>query len=226
MRISIIIPALNEAASICSTLERLQPLRARGHEVVVVDGGSRDGTARLAQPLADRVLHAPAGRARQMNAGADAATGDLFWFLHADTLAPEDADVVIADAVRGAGQADAWGRFDVRLSGRRLLLRVVERLMNLRSRITGIATGDQGLFVTRGLFVKTGGFPDLPLMEDIEMSRCLGRVHRPLCLYHRLVTSSRRWERQGVVRTILLMWYLRGAYALGVPAARLAARYD
>ena len=224
MRLSVIVPALNEGGTIAATLARLQPLRARGHEVLVVDGGSRDDTRERAAALADRVLQAPRGRARQMNAGAAQAGGDLLWFLHADTLAPVDADRLLADAV--AGRRAAWGRFDVRLSGRHPLLRLVGRLMNLRSRLTGIATGDQGLFVSRELFGRVGGFPDLPLMEDVELSRRLRRELRPLCLRQRLVTSSRRWEQRGVLRTVLLMWYLRAAWALGVPARRLAARYE
>ncbi|HHO67576.1 MAG TPA: glycosyltransferase [Gammaproteobacteria bacterium] len=224
MRLSVIVPALNEGETIAATLARLQPLRARGHEVLVVDGGSRDDTRERAAALADRVLQAPRGRARQMNAGAAQAGGDLLWFLHADTLAPVDADRLLAAVV--AGRRAAWGRFDVRLSGRHPLLWLVGRLMNLRSRLTGIATGDQGLFVSRGLFGRVGGFPDLPLMEDVELSRRLRRELRPLCLRQRLVTSSRRWEQRGVLRTVLLMWYLRAAWALGVPARRLAARYE
>ena len=224
MRLSVIVPALDEGETIAATLARLQPLRGRGHEVLVVDGGSRDDTRARAAALADRVLQAPRGRARQMNAGAAQAAGDLLWFVHADTLVPPDADRLLVAALAGRGAA--WGRFDVRLSGRRTLLRLIGRLMNLRSRLTGIATGDQGLFVSRELFGRVGGFPDLPLMEDVELSRRLRRELRPLCLRQRLVTSSRRWKQRGVLRTVALMWYLRAAWALGVPAQRLAARYE
>ncbi len=224
MRLSVIVPALDEGETIAATLARLQPLRGRGHEVLVVDGGSRDDTRARAAALADRVLQAPRGRARQMNAGAAQAAGDLLWFVHADTLVPPDADRLLVAALAGRGAA--WGRFDVRLSGRRPLLRLIGRLMNLRSRLTGIATGDQGLFVSRELFGRVGGFPDLPLMEDVELSRRLRRELRPLCLRQRLVTSSRRWKQRGVLRTVALMWYLRAAWALGVPAQRLAARYE
>lgn len=222
MRISVVIPALNEADGIAATLQPLQPLRARGHEVLVVDGGSTDSTAARAAGLCDRLLQAPQGRARQMNAGAQAARGDVLWFLHADTLVPEAADALLREALARR----AWGRFDVRLSGSRPLLRGVERLMNLRSRITGIATGDQGVFVRRGLFACVGGYPDIPLMEDIALSRALKRQGPPACLRARLVTSSRRWERHGVLRTILLMWRLRFAYWRGVPPERLAAHYQ
>ncbi len=221
MRISVIIPALNEADGIAAALLALQPLRARGHEVLVVDGGSTDATTARAVGLCDRLLQAPRGRARQMNAGARAAGGDVLWFLHADTLVPADADAVLLEALARR----AWGRFDVRLSGPQPLLRVVEALMNLRSRITGIATGDQGLFVRRQVFERVGGFPDIPLMEDITLSRALRCHGAPACLRARLVTSSRRWERHGVLRTILLMWRLRFDYWRGVPPARLAARY-
>lgn len=223
MRLSIIVPTLNEAASIGDALLPLQGLRSRGHEVILVDGGSEDETLRLAAALADRCITADTRRARQMNAGAAAAHGDILWFLHADTRIVPAADHFIAAA---CAEPCCWGRFDVRLSGRQPLLRAVERLMNLRSRLTGIATGDQGMFVSRALFERVGGFPDLPLMEDIELSKRLRRLCRPHCLRQQLLTSSRRWERRGILRTIGLMWYLRLAFFLGVPAERLAAHYE
>lgn len=222
-RLSVIVPAVNEARVIQGTLEALLPVRAAGHEVIVVDGGSSDATARLAEPLADRVLTAARGRGRQMNAGAAVARGDVLWFLHADTLPPPEADQLIIRGLRRSGRE--WGRFDVSLSGRHALLRAVEFLMNRRSRMTGIATGDQGVFVRRCLFESLGGFPEIALMEDVAMSRCLKRHGRPLCLGARVVTSSRRWERQGIGRTVLLMWGLRLGYALGVEPARLARFY-
>ena len=221
-RISVIIPALNEAARIGHTLRDLAPLRIAGHEIIVVDGGSTDGTTGAASGLADRVTTAPAGRARQMNAGARLAGGSLFWFLHADTRVPAEAAGELMAAIdRGA----AWGRFDVRLSGTHPLLRLVEQSINLRSRLTGIATGDQGIFVTRLAYEAAGGFPDIPLMEDIVLSRALKRLGGPACLEARLVTSSRRWETGGIVRTILFMWRLRLAFAFGADPHRLAERY-
>jgi rSAM/selenodomain-associated transferase 2 len=223
MRISIIIPTLNEAEQIAATLMPLQALRARGHEVIVVDGGSVDATVAQARPLCDRVLNGAPGRARQMNAGTQAATGEVLWFVHADTGVPADSDVVILQAMQGDA---VWGRFDVRLSGRQPLLRIVAWLMNVRSRITGIATGDQGIFVKRAVFAAVGGFPEIPLMEDIALSRTLKQHAHPVCLRARLVTSSRRWERDGIVRTILLMWWLRFAYWRGVSPERLAAHYQ
>jgi rSAM/selenodomain-associated transferase 2 len=222
-RISIIIPALNEAASLPDTLAPLQPLRARGHEVVVVDGGSADGTPEVARAMADRVIASPRGRAAQQNAGAAAATGDVLLFLHADTLLPPDADRLVVDGLKTSGRG--WGRFDVRLSGSSPMLRVVERMMGLRSRVTGIATGDQAIFVRAEWFPRAGGFPPIPLMEDVALSTALKRLGPPLCLRERVITSSRRWEERGIARTILLMWRLRLAYALGADPARLADRY-
>jgi rSAM/selenodomain-associated transferase 2 len=222
MKLSVIVPALDEAAAIAATLAPLQAWRAAGHEVLLVDGGSRDGTPELAAALVDRTIVTAPGRARQMNAGALAATGDGLLFLHADTQLPADAERSIVAAF-AAGRV--WGRFDVRLSGRQPLLRVVERLMNWRSRLTGIATGDQAIFVRRGDFAAVGGFPDIPLMEDVALSRALRRRGRPVCLRGPAVTSSRRWEANGVLRTVLLMWRLRLAYFLGANPAALARRY-
>lgn len=222
-RVSIIVPTLEEAAGIESTLSRLRVWRSQGHEVIVADGGSADGTLERAEPLCDRVVAATRGRASQMNAGAEVASGEILWFLHADTLAPPDALPLILAALSDPGRC--WGRFDVRLSGDHWPLRIVERMMNLRSCLTGIATGDQGLFMRRAAFEAVGGFPVIALMEDVAMSRKLRRLTRPLCLRQRLVTSSRRWETRGVWRTIVLMWRLRLAYALGADPASLARRY-
>jgi rSAM/selenodomain-associated transferase 2 len=223
LRISVVVPALDEEAGIAETMAALAPLRARGHEVVLADGGSADRTVALAAPLADRVVAAPRGRARQQNAGAAAATGDVLLFLHADTRLPPDADARIAAALAAPGAC--WGRFDVRLTGRAPLLRLVERLISLRSRLTGIATGDQAIFVRRDAFRAIGGFPDQPLMEDVALSRALRRIARPACLRETVLTSSRRWETRGIWRTIVLMWRLRLAYALGADPAELARRY-
>jgi rSAM/selenodomain-associated transferase 2 len=220
-RLTIIVPMLDEAAIVVGTLAALAPLRARGAEVIVVDGGSEDGTPRLAAPLADRVLVAPRGRGPTMNAGAAVATGDVFVFLHADTTLPDNADTLIAAALARR----AWGRFDLRIAGKHSLLPLVARMINWRSRLTGIATGDQAIFVTRQAFSEVGGFPDLPLMEDIAMSRRLKRLSRPSCVTTPVVTSGRRWEHHGVWRTIVLMWRLRLAYYCGIEPARLALRY-
>jgi rSAM/selenodomain-associated transferase 2 len=221
--LSIIIPCLNEAECIADTLAALGPARRRGAEVIVVDGGSDDGTADRAAPMADAVISAARERASQMNAGARRARGEILLFLHADSRPPEAVDGLVIDGLKRASRS--WGRFDVSIDGAHPLLRAVERLMNLRSRLTGIATGDQGIFVTRTLFTAAGGFPDIPLMEDVELSKRLKRFGPPLCLRHRIVTSGRRWEKRGVLRTILLMWRLRLAYWLGADPRRLAVRY-
>ena len=222
--LSIIVPCLNEAEGIAGTLSALAPLRARGAEVIVVDGGSSDGTVERAAPHADSVISARRGRASQMNAGAARAGGEILLFLHADTRLPESADALIVEGLQRLRRG--WGRFDVAISGSHPLLRVVAWLMNARSRLTGIATGDQAIFVTRSLFTAAGGYPEIALMEDIALCKRLKRFGPPLCLRHRLTASGRRWEKHGVVRTILLMWRLRLAYWLGADPRNLATRYD
>jgi len=219
--LGIVIPVLNEADGIVATLEALQAARAAGHHLIVVDGGSQDRTLPLAAPLADRVLTAPPGRARQMNAGAAVTIDQALLFLHADTRLPAHA----IDSVQAALRHRHWGRFDVRIEGRSRMLPVVAAAMNLRSRLTGIATGDQAIFTRREAFKAAGGFADQPLMEDIELSKHLKRLGPPACLRERVITSGRRWETQGVWSTILLMWRLRFDYWRGVPAERLATRY-
>jgi rSAM/selenodomain-associated transferase 2 len=221
--LSIIIPVLNEASNIAVALDALAPLRARGAEVIVVDGGSSDDTVPSATPLADRVITAPRGRAAQMNAGAKVAIGDVLLFLHADARLPADADRLILDALAQSGRA--WGRFDVTITGTHPLFPVIAWLMNTRSRLTGITTGDQAMFVTRAAFEAVGGFPPIGLMEDITLARNLKRITLPLCLRERVTTSGRRWESRGVVRTILLMWRLRLAYFFGARPDELARRY-
>ncbi|MDB5601492.1 MAG: glycosyl transferase [Xanthobacteraceae bacterium] len=222
-RLSVIVPVLNEADGIAASLAALAPLRERGAELIVADGGSQDDTVTLARPLADQVVVAPRGRAAQMNAGAAVATGDMLLFLHVDTQLPPDAGTLIAQGLKQSGHA--WGRFDVRIDGTHFLLPVIAAMMNTRSRLTGIATGDQAVFVSREAFQNVGGFPDLPLMEDIALSKRLKRLGRPLCLRARVTTSGRRWERHGVARTIMLMWRLRLAYWLGADPAELAKQY-
>ncbi|SEO57584.1 TIGR04283 family arsenosugar biosynthesis glycosyltransferase [Aquisalimonas asiatica] len=223
MRISVIIPVLDEAAGIADTLAPLQPARAAGHEIVVVDGGSSDGTPEIAARLADRVVEGPRGRAAQMNRGAELASGDLYWFLHADTRAPDGAIEALVDACSGGRRV--WGFFQVRLSAPGAAFRVIGTAMTWRSRLTGIATGDQGLFASRRLFDGVGGFPSVPLMEDVALSQALRQRQLPVCLPLQLHTSARRWQEHGIVRTVLLMWRLRLAYFLGADPARLHERY-
>jgi rSAM/selenodomain-associated transferase 2 len=217
-RLSVVVPTLNEAAGIEACLAALAPLRERGHEVIVADGGSTDATARRAAPLADRVLQAPRGRASQMNAGAAAATGEALLFLHADTFLPPQADRLVLEALA----THAWGRFDVTIDSEDPRLAVIAYFMNRRSRLSGIATGDQAIFVRRADF---SGFPPIALMEDVAFSRAMRRVSPPACLAARVRTSARRWEKRGVARTVLLMWRLRYAYWRGADPDELARRY-
>lgn len=219
MKLSVIVPALNEAAQIRGVLEALAPLRRRGHEVIVVDGGSSDGTPLLAEGLCDRVLSVARGRALQMNAGARHASGDAFVFLHADTRLPPNADRLIERALA----EHRWGRFDVRIEGGHRLLKLVAWAMNLRSRLSGIATGDQAIFARREAF---GGFPEIALMEDVAFSSAMKRCGAPACLREYVTTSGRRWEARGVVRTIVLMWRLRLLFFFGVRPESLARRYE
>jgi rSAM/selenodomain-associated transferase 2 len=221
--LSIIVPVLDEEAEIVAALTALAPLRRRGVEVVVADGGSRDKTVALARPLCDHLISAPRGRALQMNAGAAAARGNIFLFLHADTSLPDQADTIVVAALSNCGRV--WGRFDVKIEGRHLLFPVIAAMMNLRSRLTGIATGDQAIFCTRSAFAAAGAYPFIPLMEDIVFSRRLKRLAMPISLRQRVLTSGRRWQKHGVLRTILKMWSLRLAFFCGVDAEHLAKWY-
>lgn len=221
MRISIIMPTLNEAPSIAQTLARVR--KDSECELIVVDGGSTDGTPERAHPFADLVVPAPRGRARQMNTGADQASGEVLLFLHADTILPRNFSQLLAQAL--SNTQVVGGRFDVRLDAEGWPFRMVETMMNLRSRLTKISTGDQAIFVRRLVFEKIGGYPDLALMEDVEFSRKLKRAGQIVCLYEQVVTSARRWQQDGVFRTIVRMWILRFCHFWGVPAERLREFY-
>ena len=219
--LSVIVPTLNEAPVLAATLQRAR--QPGVCEIIVIDGGSADQTCAVAAALADRVLSAPCGRATQMNAGAAHASGEVLLFLHADTLVPE----AFADTVLTAcgDPAVVGGRFDVHLQPSSPLLWLTGELMNRRSRLTHIATGDQAIFVRRDVFERLGGYAPIPLMEDIELCARLKRAGRIACLRQRVTTSSRRWRRHGVVRTILLMWALRALYFCGVSPAQLQRLY-
>ncbi len=220
--VSIIIPCLNEEQYIRDCILRLQPLRERGCEVIVVDGGSTDKTVPLAAALADHLLHSEPGRARQMNLGAGHASGEWLLFLHTDTRLP----AVIKDWIDNLYQASfQWGFFALRLSACHWPYRFIERAINLRSKTTGIATGDQCVFIRRLLFEEHKGFADIPLMEDVEFSRRLRRLAKPWFWKNPVTTSSRRWEQQGILKTVLLMWWLRLAFFLGVSPQRLHKIY-
>jgi rSAM/selenodomain-associated transferase 2 len=223
MRIAVIIPALNEAAGLHQALAPLSQWPARGHDLILVDGGSQDATATIAAAAGARVIRSDQGRARQMNAGIAITDADIFLFLHADTELPEHADRLIIEGLC-SGQ-HRWGRFDVRIRGRSRMFPIISAMINLRSRWSGIATGDQALFMSRAAYAAAGGFPDQPLMEDVEICKRLKRQSRPLCLHERVATSGRRWESRGVWRTILLMLRLRFGYWYGTPAEQLARLY-
>lgn len=221
--VSIVVPMLDEAERLPQLLAELLPLTRQGVQVILADGGSRDCSAAIGRAAGFEVLDAPRGRARQMNAGAGASTGDVLLFLHADTRLPTNAIERIRQVL--ASPDTHWGRFDVRLDSNSWVLCMVSFLINRRSRMTGIATGDQAMFVRREVFESIGRFPEQPLMEDIELSRRLKTLSPPVCLRERAVTSARRWEQRGPWRTMLLMWRLRWAYWRGTSPETLAEAY-
>jgi rSAM/selenodomain-associated transferase 2 len=223
MKISIILPVLNEETVLESCLNPLQPLRRRGHEVIVVDGGSVDRTPEISSRLADKLLVSEPGRATQMNLGAHNASGDIFLFLHADTIVSSEIDSIL---MKNVDEHMNWGRFDIRLSGEAVIFRIIERLINFRSWASGIATGDQGIFICADLYELVDGYPEIPLMEDIAICHQLIKHAKPICIRQTILTSSRRWEEKGIFRTILLMWILRLQYYLGADPETLAKSYD
>lgn len=221
--LSIIVPVLNEAPNLGSTLPDL-PQKCPGAEIIVVDGGSTDGTIEVLQrfPFA-RLVVSPRGRARQMNAGAREARGDILLFLHADAFLPDGASEAIRSAL--TDPRIGGGRFDVRLGNPRVIFQIIAFSINLRSRLTRIATGDQAIFVKQTTFAEMGGYPEIPLMEDVEFSRRLKRRGGIACLHPRVTASARKWEREGILRTVFLMWTLRLLYCFGVSPARLHLLY-
>jgi rSAM/selenodomain-associated transferase 2 len=222
MRISVIIPALNEESIIASTLEAVRPLAP--DEVLVVDGGSTDQTREIVACTDATLTSSARGRAEQMNHGARLARGDVFLFLHADTRLPRSA---LRD-IRSALEDPQWvgGRFDVRLEGDHRIYGLIGALINLRSRLTKVATGDQAIFVRREVYEEIGGFPNLPLIEDIAFSRSLKKKGKVACLKSQVATSARRWEREGIWQTVLRMWALRILYLAGVSPYRLKRFYS
>ncbi|MDC0598739.1 TIGR04283 family arsenosugar biosynthesis glycosyltransferase [Gammaproteobacteria bacterium] len=221
--ISIIIPVLNEAETVRETLQALQPYRQAGHEVIVVDGGSHDKTIQQALSLADKILQIEPGRARQMNEGAAYARHDILLFLHSDTQLPARADAIILAAL--GKPENVWGRFKLRLSSKKIMFRLIETTINWRTFISGIATGDQAIFIEREIFERVGCYDPIPLMEDVALGKKLLKYARPCCLPQSVLSSSRRWEKHGIVKTIVLMWYLRTVYFFGADPAGLAKRY-
>jgi rSAM/selenodomain-associated transferase 2 len=221
MKFSIIIPTLNEEKTIEGCLSALQPLRNEC-EIIIADGDSTDNTRMLASPLADKVITSAKGRARQMNKGASYATGEVLIFLHADTCLPENALQLIQQKI---SSTRLWGRFDIQLSGKHFMLMVIAQMMNWRSRLTGIATGDQVIFVTHPTFEKVGKYPEIDLMEDIALCKALKKISPPICLKDKVISSGRRWERNGIFKTMLLMWSIRLRYFFGTDPQTLAFLY-
>lgn len=227
-KISFIIPCLNEAQQINHTLKPLQPLRSRGHEIILSDGGSTDNTLQLAEKSVDHIIKTQPGRATQMNKGAAQASGDILCFLHADTIANENIDQFILNALEQniTSQKNSWGFFNIKLSSSHWPFRIIESLINFRACLSQVASGDQGIFISHTLFKQLGGYAEMPLMEDIELSKRLKKIARPCCIKSTaLITSSRRWEKHGIIATVLLMWELRLRYFLGTPASQLAVKY-
>lgn len=220
---TIIIPTFNEEAEIKACLRQLQVLRTQGFEVIVVDGGSFDKTPQLVEGHCDQFILFRRGRAAQMNAGAQQAKGEIIFFVHVDSRLPEKFSELISSI-----ESDTlfWGRFDVKLSGKHWSYRLIESMMNLRSRLTGIATGDQVIFMSKKLYRDVNGFPEIELMEDIAMSQKLRKICLPLCLRQKVLTSTRRWERNGIINTIFKMWWLRFSYFIGVDPVRLFKQYE
>lgn len=220
-QLSIVIPVLNEAGQLIEKLQALQALRDCC-QLLLVDGGSDDGSAAIAEPLVDSVLPSPRGRARQMNTGAAQAQADVVLFLHVDTLLPDNAVDLIMQAV---ADGYLWGRFNVRFDSPKAIFKLIAFMMNHRSRLTGIATGDQALFVTCRAFQTVGGFPDIALMEDITLSAQLKKFGKPCCLRAKVITSARRWLQHGIIKTILFMWWLRQRYFFCANPDELVAYY-
>ena len=221
--ISIIIPTINEAPNIEQYLNRLQPLRQHGHEIILVDGGSSDDTVSIAKPLCDKTLTSQPSRSIQMNAGARIASGCCLVFLHADTVLPDDFLELFSEI---NSIENIWGRFDIRLSGDYWFFRVIETCMNYRSRLSGIATGDQAIFIGTELFSRVAGYPKIALMEDIAISKLLINFSKPICISERVVSSSRRWEKHGIIKTIIKMWLMRLLFFFNYDTNRLAKHYE
>lgn len=222
-KISFIIPVLNENLFFTKQQLYLQALLSQGHEIIIVDGGSKDDAHLAAEKIGCKCIQTKASRGFQLHSGANASSHNILVFLHADTILPLNAINLIDESLN---QAPAyWGRFDVAFTNKKLIFKVIAWFMNKRSCLTSIVTGDQTLFIKRNVYFDNGGFADLPLMEDIEFSKRLKHHSKPICINETVLTSSRKWEQHGIFRTIVLMWRLRLQFFLGVPAEQLARSY-
>ena len=219
--ISVIIPCLNEEDHIVPLIQQIR-CADFDCQIIVVDGGSTDKTVEKARPLVDIFIQTEKGRAKQLNAGAEKATGSLLWFVHADSQVSLDVLNELKPLIK---RKDIWGRFNVQFSGQHWAFKMIAFMMNHRSCLTGIATGDQGIFISRSLFLKVNGFPNIALMEDIEISKYLKKISRPICLKACLITSHRRWQDNGIFRTMIKMWWFRLRWFFGCSAQSLANKY-
>ncbi len=224
LRLSIVIPCLNEADNILNTLNALQPARKRGCEIILSDGGSTDNTLSIAKKNVDKIIHSKAGRAIQMNNGAEKSNGDIICFLHADTITPDNVDKIILSALDRSNKQ--WGFFKIKLNHKHFIFRIIEWFINTRSSLSKVATGDQGIFITKTTFNKLSGFANIALMEDIELTKRLKKISSPIVIKQVLLTSSRRWEKHGIVNTVFLMWQLRLRYFFGASPLSLAKKYQ
>ena len=236
--VSIIIPVLNEAGNLAHLFTNINKLNPKPQQVILVDGGSTDDSIDIIRIFINELMpdnnrkidwqmtESKSGRALQMNTGAALATAEILLFLHADTQLPIDAIESISEATKRA----EWGRFDVQIDSRQLMLKLVSQMINWRSKLSGIATGDQAIFISQSLFEQIGGYPNQALMEDVELcnqlkSTQLKDIAKPACLKNKVITSARRWQQHGTWRTILLMWHLRFDYWRGVSADNIKQRY-
>jgi rSAM/selenodomain-associated transferase 2 len=221
--LSIIVPVHNQARSIGAILHALKSFRDRGAEIIVVDGGSNDDTAMLARPLADQVIRSPRGLGLQMNEGAKVANGFIFLFLRPETKLPPDADTQVMYG--RSRDTSVWGRFDLRLAGRHMMLPLAARYLNWRSRMSGIASGEQAIFVQREAFFRIGGFRHMPVMEDVDLCQRLKAISPPICVASRVTAPGERFDRDGMWKTLRAMWAMRMRYRMGAKPDDLAKRY-
>lgn len=219
--ISVVIPILNEARILEKTLDQLQS-ELGDHELIIVDGGSTDSSVRIAEKYGKVVLSA-CGRAKQLNTGAAAATGDILIFLHADIWLEPGAFAAVATAL---ASGYVGGGFRQKIDGKRVLYRLIEIAGNIRGRYLNVFYGDSGIFLARTDFEKIGGFPDVPILEEMEFSKRLRQLGKPTLLTPCIHISARRWEASGIVRTTLNNWLITALYFLGASPEKLARLYS
>ena len=223
LKLSIIVPVLNEAQFLSRQHNLFKSLLREGHEIIIVDGGSEDKSVLIARSVDCETFITKASRGYQLHFGAMKSKNDTLLFMHADTLLPESATALISNVLTRSKKH--WGRFDVSFNNSNLIFSIIAWFMNKRSCLTGVVTGDHAIFVNRDIYIRSGGFEDIPIMEDIEISKRLKKFSMPICLHDKVITSSRKWEAQGIIRTILKMWILRLLYFCGIPPRKLERLY-